>query len=79
MPCLDYENHFIYEIPDDIFTRGYPSYMCTCGSFAVVAPTSAFSKDTSQPGLAFVCYYHHIAVDEKTGKKLNRHADNSYG
>lgn len=79
IPVLDYRNHFIYETPLTEHYRNYPAYMCTCGSFAVVAPTDSFRKDASQPGLAFVCYYHQIAVDSDTGKKLNRHADGSYG
>jgi hypothetical protein len=79
VPCLDYQSHFIYETPINENYRGYPAHMCTCGSFAVIAPTDSFRQDTSQPGLAFVCYYHHIAVNERTGKKLNKHADGSYG
>jgi len=79
IPCLDYRNHFIYETPINESYAGYPAHMCTCGSFAVIAPTDSFRKDTSQPGLAFVCYHHHIAVSEETGKKIDKHADGSYG
>ena len=79
VPCLDYRNHFIYETPLNANYKGYPAQMCTCGSMAVVAPTDSFRKDTSQPGLAFVCYMHHLAQSEETGKNINRHADGSYG
>jgi hypothetical protein len=79
IPCLDYRSHFIYETPQTPQYAGYPSYLCSCGSFAVIAPTDSFRKDTSQPGLAFVCYHHHIVMNEETGKKLNKHADGSYG
>lgn len=79
VPVLDYRNHFIYEVPDTVHYIGSPSYMCTCGSFAVIAPTDSFKDDTSQPGLAFACYFHQAAIDENTGKKLNRHSDGSYG
>lgn len=79
IPVLDYRNHFIFETPINEHYAGYPAYMCTCGSFAVVAPTDAFRTDTSQPGLAFACYHHQIAVNERTGEKLNHHADGSYG
>jgi len=44
IPCLHYSDHFIYEIPEK-----YPgnSFMCTCGSPAVVVGPGAYINDAS--------------------------------
>lgn len=34
VPCAPYDDHFIYLSPDK--TPGSPTYMCTCGSAAIV-------------------------------------------
>ena len=46
--CAPYDDHFVYENPDH--SEGASSYMCTCGSAAVVVPPGPL-------GL-FVCLYH---------------------
>lgn len=50
VPCAPYEEHFVYENPDQAV--GSSSYMCTCGSAAVVA-------NPEREGRAmFVCLFH---------------------
>lgn len=48
--CADYWEHFIYENPDK--TAGRSSFMCTCGSAAVIANPYATRKKQ------FVCHHH---------------------
>ena len=55
LPCLDYSDHFIYEVPDKPEHRGIPSFMCTCGSVAVVVGVDAYRSDSSPEGLVFAC------------------------
>ena len=45
--CADYDDHFLYENP----TIGESSFMCTCGSVAVIA-------NPYQAGNMFVCLNH---------------------
>lgn len=56
-----YDNHFIYESKK----KDSPSFMCTCGSYAVIVGSNAYKKDASptsgggiMPGELMVCYYH---------------------
>ena len=57
IPCAPYDNHFIFEEPTGKFGR--PSFMCTCGSMAVVVGFSGYEKDASSPeGLMFICHNH---------------------
>lgn len=46
--CTPYDDHFIYESPDK--TAGSPTYMCTCGSAAVIVGQA--------DGAMFVCMMH---------------------
>lgn len=48
VPCAPYEEHFVYLNPDT--SEGSSSYMCTCGSAAVVVPPG--------PAGMFVCLFH---------------------
>lgn len=49
--CIDYHGeHFIFEVPARLNVGG-SSYLCTCGSAAVVAPPEG-------PGRMFVCQFH---------------------
>jgi hypothetical protein len=48
VPCAPYDDHFIYLSPDK--TPGSPTFMCTCGSAAVVTG--------SGDGAMFVCLMH---------------------
>lgn len=50
-PCADYDEHFLYEIPDTPETKGQSSFRCTCGSIAVIA--NPYKK-----GNMFVCLNH---------------------
>lgn len=48
--CADYDEHFIYETPTNV--AGEPSFMCTCGSMAVI-------KDWADAkNRMFVCHLH---------------------
>lgn len=77
VPCIPYDNHFVYEVPDRPETAGSPSYMCTCGSYAVILIPDSYEDDMSRHGLQFGCYFRHVLFDEDTGKFLHRHADKS--
>lgn len=50
--CTPYDNHFIFEIPDSRKRMGVSEYMCTCGSYAVVA------NPENQRIRIFVCMFH---------------------
>ena len=47
VPCLHYDNHFIYEVPEKSEHQGVPAFMCTCGSAAVVIGPGAYIHDAS--------------------------------
>lgn len=47
IPCLDYDNHFIYEVPWKPEHIGTPGHMCTCGSQAFIVGIKAYEKDAS--------------------------------
>jgi len=49
IPCLDYDNHFIYEVPEEYIN--VPSYMCTCGSMGVIIGSKSYKKDATPEGL----------------------------
>lgn len=49
VPCAPYDDHFVYENPDT--SVGSPSYMCTCGSVAVVINPERNER-------LFVCLFH---------------------
>jgi hypothetical protein len=75
IPCIPYDNHFIYETPKTLNYKSYPSYMCTCGSWAGIFVPESYKNDMTGRGLYFGCYFRQIAFDEDTGKFLHRHAD----
>lgn len=50
--CTPYDNHFIFEIPETRKRMGMSEYMCTCGSFAVVA------SPEDVKGRMFICMFH---------------------
>jgi hypothetical protein len=50
VPCAPYDEHFVYENPDK--SVGASSYMCTCGSAAVVV------NPERDGGRLFVCLFH---------------------
>jgi len=77
IPCIDYENHFIYEVPNNEKTIGLPAYMCTCGAIAVAVGYDAYKDDQSFAGMQFVCMFRNGMLDQETGKLLKRHADGS--
>lgn len=77
IPCLDYGNHFIYEVKDSIHTRGLPAFMCTCGAPAIVIGYDGYSKDQSFEGLQFACSFKNGMFNEETGEMYNKHADGS--
>jgi len=56
IPCAFYEEHFIYENPTK--KAGTSSYMCTCGSSAVIAGISGYEGSASPSGLMFICLLH---------------------
>jgi hypothetical protein len=66
IPCAPYDNHFIYEIPKKY--RNTSSFMCTCGSFAVVTGFSGYNKDASPSGLMLVCHHHATFGVHSTGE-----------
>lgn len=50
--CTPYDNHFIFEIPETRKRMGMSEYMCTCGSYAVVAsPEDVKAR-------MFICMFH---------------------
>ena len=53
VPCLHYDNHFIYEIPFSAGVVG-PAFMCTCGSAAVVVGPGSYIHDASISNFAKV-------------------------
>jgi hypothetical protein len=50
VPCAPYDEHFVYENPD--MREGQPSFLCTCGSPAVIV--NHFSPTERM----FVCLLH---------------------
>lgn len=63
--CAPYGNHFIFEVPKRIKTV---SYMCSCGSPAVIVGAKAYAHLSSMRNALFVCKHH---------TDTNRHADGS--
>lgn len=74
---LDYDNHFIYEVPDGIDTRGTPAWMCTCGSFAVLIGSEGYKKDVTPEGLKLACFFRNVLYDQEKGEAWGKHADGS--
>lgn len=66
IPCAPYDNHFIYEEPSK--TAGKPSFMCTCGSAAVIAGLSAYEGQQSPSGYMFLCLVHATYGTHNTGE-----------
>ena len=60
---VEYGNHFIFEVPARI--KG-PSWMCSCGSPAVMVGANAYSHLSSYKEAMIVCQVH---------TQGNRHAD----
>lgn len=77
IPCIDYENHFIYEVKDSIQTRGLPSYMCTCGAPAIAIGYNAYAEDQSFAGMQFACSFRNGMINEETGEPYGKHSDGS--
>jgi hypothetical protein len=50
--CTHYDDHFIFEIPEARKRIGMSEYMCTCGSYAVVA------NPEMERARLFVCMFH---------------------
>jgi len=65
IPCLEYDNHFVYKT-DKI---GSATLMCSCGSAAGVVGYRAYKRFASYMGTEVVACLHHI----NTG----RHGDGS--
>jgi hypothetical protein len=65
VPCAPYDNHFIFEVPQHI--KG-TSYLCSCGSQAVVVGSKAYAHLSSMKNALFVCLHH---------TTYNEHADGS--
>lgn len=55
---IDYYDHFIYKTP--AHWEGSPSFMCTCGSYAVLLDPAALLKVNygEYPTSRLVCYTH---------------------
>ena len=66
IPCAQYDNHFIYEIPAKY--KNTPAFMCSCGAMGVIAGMSAYKNDASPSGLMLLCYHH---------SNFGKHADGS--
>lgn len=66
IPCIPYDNHFIYEIPKKY--KNTPAFMCSCGSMAVIAGLKSYENDASPSGLVLICYQH---------SNFGKHADGS--
>lgn len=62
--CAQYDDHFVYEEP----THGYGkwSYMCTCGSPAVIVERAAYRHDSALTGKLLICYFHRIFGKHQT-------------
>lgn len=52
VPCLGYDDHFVFEVPPNRKKIGMSEYMCTCGSAAVVA-----TPETEKQRV-MVCLFH---------------------
>lgn len=52
IPCAPYDDHFVFEVPRSRARQGQSSYMCTCGSAAVIA------NPEGAKGRMFVCLFH---------------------
>jgi len=63
--CAPYGNHFIFEVPKRI--KG-PSWMCSCGSPAVMVGAKAYGHLSSYKDAMIVCQNHTM---------YNVHADGS--
>jgi len=75
IPCLAYDNHFIYEVPEEYIN--VPSYMCTCGSMAVVVGNLSYRKDATPEGLVIACYFRNVLRNDENGDPWGKHADGS--
>lgn len=74
--CASYDDHFIYLNPDT--SEGSPSYLCTCGSVAVVAPPSPagmfvclFDLNAGLLGYHSTSLYNRDEFDKVKGQKLD--------
>ena len=54
IPCMPYDNHFIFEVPKNRIRVGMWEHFCTCGSHAVIAI----------PDNMFVCFFYHSRLHE---------------
>lgn len=68
IPCAPYDDNFIFEVPDSPATKGIPSFMCTCGSFAEVVGMSGYANNASPSGLMWVCNLHASFGHHSTGE-----------
>lgn len=74
--CASYDDHFVYENPDK--SENSPSYLCTCGSVAVVAPPSPagmfvclFDLNAGLLGYHSTSLYNRDEFDKVKGQKLD--------
>lgn len=50
--CTHYDNHFVFEVPETRKRMGVSEYMCTCGSYAVIAHPEDIKARI------FICMFH---------------------
>jgi hypothetical protein len=62
--CAQYDDHFVYEEPTHSY--GKWSYMCTCGSPAVIVEREAYRKDSALTGKMLICYFHRMYGKHQT-------------
>jgi len=53
--CAPYEEHFIFETPKELKVS---SFMCSCGSAAIIVGLSGYVLDASPQGKLLVCLMH---------------------
>ena len=71
VPCAPYDEHFVYENPDT--SQGSSSYMCTCGSVAVVV------NPERDAGRLFVCHFHETYGSHTTSHVNKKDFENVAG
>ena len=72
-PCADYDNHFIFALPESEAKKIGIYHMCSCGSQAVLTDPKGFYWGSSSKSLMFVCYLHTATSLQGKGQ----HADGS--
>jgi hypothetical protein len=64
IPCAQYSDHFIYEMPRDVLGS---VYMCSCGAPAIIVGLSGYVHDASSQGKLMVCLGHSSSGQHYTG------------